>query len=469
MQKSSFFNSINGDRKYNASDYAAYFGSFIGNGVYPNPGNNLAVTASGGMNISVAAGKAWINGYYYENTGTFNMSIDPADGVLKRIDRIVLRLDHLNRQIALSVLKGTPASTPTASLLTRTSDIYELGIADILINNGDTGVNQAHITDLRFNATLCGTVSGVVEQIDTTGLFAQYDSAFNDWFKQAQNTLSGDVAGNILNQINTHKSESIYQLAGGTATAITLTIRETLENGVPINFIASANNSGADTTINGKPLYKPNATIAPTLTAGRAYTVWYNLTSSCFFIKASATGTTTSGKVLAGETYSTEVDTDQVGTITNNGAVTITPSLVEQVIAEGYHNGGGKVEAIKLIAGDILIGDNSNTGSTTSTAYTKVREITTSLLGGTIRVKFNLSSGSSSGSITAYGRIYVNGVAVGIERTVNGLTPITFTEDISIYVGDKIQIYTKSSNSSYGSNVSGFKLYIATVSCSNTL
>ncbi len=207
MQKSSFFNSVNGDRKYNASDYAAYFGSFIGNGVYPNPGNNLAVTVAGGMNISVAAGKAWINGYYYENTGTLNISIDEADGVLKRIDRIVLRLDHLNRQIVLSVLKGTPASSPVAPILTRSADNYELGIADILINNGDTGVNQTQITDLRYNAALCGIVSGVVEQIDTTGLFYQYDAAFNGWFSQVQNILSGDVAGNILNQINIHKSD----------------------------------------------------------------------------------------------------------------------------------------------------------------------------------------------------------------------------------------------------------------------
>lgn len=215
MQKSSFFNSVNGDRKYNASDYAAYFGSFIGNGVYSNPGNNLAVMAVSGMNISVTPGKAWINGYYYENTDAFNMSIDPADGALKRIDRIVLRLDHLNRQIVLSVLKGSPAGTPTAPTLTRNADIYELGIADILINNGDTGVLQAQITDLRFNSALCGIVSGVVNQIDTTGLFAQYDAEFNDWFEQAQNTLSGDVAGNLLNQINTHLSENATTAAKG--------------------------------------------------------------------------------------------------------------------------------------------------------------------------------------------------------------------------------------------------------------
>ena len=217
MQKSSFFNSVNGDRKYNASDYAAYFGSFIGNGVYPNPGNNLAVTAVGGMNISVAAGKAWINGYYYENTGTFNMSIDPADGVLKRIDRIVLRLDHLNRQIVLSVLKGTPASTPTASLLTRTSDIYELGIADILINNGDTAILQENITDQRLNNDLCGIVHGTVEQVNTSEIFNQYQAAldsfkkekyedFTTWVDNLKDILDESTAGNLLNLINNNTS-----------------------------------------------------------------------------------------------------------------------------------------------------------------------------------------------------------------------------------------------------------------------
>lgn len=241
MQKSSFFNSINGDRKYNASDYAAYFGSFIGNGVYPNPGNNLAVTASGGMNISVAAGKAWINGYYYENTGTFNMSIDPADGVLKRIDRIVLRLDHLNRQIVLAVLKGTPASTPTASLLTRTSDIYELGIADILINNGDTAILQENITDQRLNSDLCGIVHGTVEQVNTSEIFNQYQAAldsfkkekyedFTTWVDNLKDILDESTAGNLLNLINENTSYLDTHLSDYTNHVTPLGITSNVDN-----------------------------------------------------------------------------------------------------------------------------------------------------------------------------------------------------------------------------------------------
>jgi hypothetical protein len=105
-----------------------------------------------------------------------------------------------------------------------------------------------------------------------------------------------------------------FETAGGTATAITVTI-PSLADGVSKTFVAKSSNSAAATTINGKHLYKPNTTTAPTLIAGKAYTVWYSASNDCFFIKASATGTVTSDKVLAGETYSTEDDTDLVGTM----------------------------------------------------------------------------------------------------------------------------------------------------------
>ena len=49
MEKSSFFNSVSGDRKYKAEDWASYFASFIGNGVFPVPSTGLQVVAGNGM------------------------------------------------------------------------------------------------------------------------------------------------------------------------------------------------------------------------------------------------------------------------------------------------------------------------------------------------------------------------------------------------------------------------------------
>lgn len=110
----------------------------------------------------------------------------------------------------------------------------------------------------------------------------------------------------------------IAQTAGGTGTAITLTGVE-LTNGYQKTFVINANNSGAATTINGKPLYKPGGIVAPSLTAGKAATVWYNLSGDCFFIKASAEGTAVAGDVLAGLTFSNDNDIGLTGTLALTG------------------------------------------------------------------------------------------------------------------------------------------------------
>ncbi len=206
MIKSCFFNSEGGDRQYLAEDFAKYFSSFIGNGVFPNPSDNFQVIEKAGMQIDVKSGKGWINGYFVENTDLHTLNIDPADGVINRKDRIVLRLDYSGRAINLLVRKGDFATNPTAPEVVRNADFYELSLAVIAINAGITNITQAEITDTRQDSGVCGLVTGTVDQIDATNLFAQYDSAFNQWFEDVQNTLSGDVAANLLNLINTNTS-----------------------------------------------------------------------------------------------------------------------------------------------------------------------------------------------------------------------------------------------------------------------
>lgn len=201
MEKSSFFNSVNGDRKYKASDLAEYFNSFISNGVFPNPSINLQVLNNNDMTITLKSGKAWINGYVYINTDDLVLNIDVADGVLNRIDRIVLRYDTVNRNITAKVKKGTFASAPTAPDLQRDADVYELGLADIAVNAGATSISQSNITDQRQNSDLCGIVNSLIT-VDSITLFNQFTDAFNTWFAGIKNTLDSDVAGNLLNQIN---------------------------------------------------------------------------------------------------------------------------------------------------------------------------------------------------------------------------------------------------------------------------
>lgn len=223
MEKSFAFNSVNGDRRYLAEDFREYFSSFIGNGVFPNPSTGLQVYSNNDMTITVKGGKGWINGAIYVNTDDLILNIDPADGVLNRIDRIVLRFDTLNREIKIYVKKGTFASSPIAPTLQRDADIYELALADVNIKAGSIEILQSNINDLRLNSELCGIVVGTVKEIDTTTLYLKiqayidergqeveewineattaWGNDFNYWFDTVKDTLDGDTAGNLLDKI----------------------------------------------------------------------------------------------------------------------------------------------------------------------------------------------------------------------------------------------------------------------------
>lgn len=199
------------DRVYSAERFAEYFASFIANGVFPDPATNLQVVANApsDMTVRVKSGLGWINGYYCNNDEDYLLAISPANGTLPRIDAVVLRWSRSNRSISLEVKTGVATSSPSAPPLERSADNYELMLASIRVVAGTTSIAQASITDKRPDSTVCGWVKGVVDQIDTTDLFAQYDDAFQTWFANLQSQLSGDVAASLQSQITALKDNKV--------------------------------------------------------------------------------------------------------------------------------------------------------------------------------------------------------------------------------------------------------------------
>lgn len=180
-----FFNSVNGDRKYNADDISNYFLKLISNGVFATPSNAMQVQANSGMTVQVSAGWGFIQCKWINNSAPYLLTLDASDVVLNRIDRVVLRLNASTsvRTMSIAIKKGTAASNPVAPALTRvTGGIWELSLAQIYVGAGVTSISQANITDERPNTSVCGFVTGLIDQIDTTNLFAQYNAAFNEWF-----------------------------------------------------------------------------------------------------------------------------------------------------------------------------------------------------------------------------------------------------------------------------------------------
>ncbi|AUN22506.1 hypothetical protein RSJ22_14085 [Clostridium botulinum] len=284
MEKSSFFNAVldqqgNPDRSYLAEDFARYFSTFIGNGVFPNPANQLQVIAiDNNMQIRIKQGLAWINGYKYENTDDYIFKLDPADGVLNRIDRIALRLDFLERKIKAVVKKGQYASSPIGAILQRDSDAYEIAIGDVYVRAGVISIMQSNITDTRLNSNVCGIVHGTISQVDTTEIFRQYQAwflenkskhekdfevwmnefkiatgkKFTDWVDDLKNSLdpNEDIAAQLQMQI----SENKLQLANIATDNKRLTKDKTITGAINELFTNANNGKKLISDVVGNPL-----------------------------------------------------------------------------------------------------------------------------------------------------------------------------------------------------------------------
>lgn len=219
MERCGFFDAyLNGeeyDRVYLSDSFAAYFASFINNGVFAEHADQLQVMsmATPSMQITVQKGQGWINGYWYENTDELYLPIDVADGVLHRIDSIVLRWGSSERTMWLAVKKGTAAiANPQPPTLTRNADYYELQLALVNIPASSISITQAQITDTRLDTSVCGWVTGVVDQIDTTTLFNQFETYFQEFqqfYEQEFSTWSAEQRSAYLSWISGREADMV--------------------------------------------------------------------------------------------------------------------------------------------------------------------------------------------------------------------------------------------------------------------
>ena len=101
----------------------------------------------------------------------------------------------------------------------------------------------------------------------------------------------------------------------------------------------------------------------------------------------------------------------------------------------------------------------------------KLKKEVTLYLAGTIKVRFRLKAKYIYGSIASiYGRVYINGVAVGTEREQNCAGTAVFEEDFTVASGDIVQLYAKGSIS-YDTEayVSDFRIYYDIIGKKNSL
>lgn len=211
-----FFDSVSGDRTYDAEQMSSYFDGLISDGVYENIGDRFVVSsANNGMNINVGSGRAIIQSHWVKNDATAVLTLDPSDVQLNRVDAVVLRLDMSAREIDLAIKKGTAVTgTPTIPAITRTDTVYELYLASVYVAKGAT--QPTTITDLR-PSSYCGWVTGIIQQVDTSDLFTQWQTAYQQQFAafdayiEAKQAAFDSWFSNLTKTLNVDTSITKYQ------------------------------------------------------------------------------------------------------------------------------------------------------------------------------------------------------------------------------------------------------------------
>lgn len=224
-----FWNSISGDRIYDADSFAEWLNKFFTTGVF---NGELEVVADSGMVVDVTAGYANINGKvrFFEQPQAF--TLDPASGVYPRIDTIVIRSDSANRIITTEYVKGEYSGlNPVATPPTRTGGLYEIVLAEIYVSAGATQILSNDITDKRADDSVCGWVTSTVESVPMDQIVSQMTAQFMTWFDEMKDQLSEDAAGHLQQEIDTITGQL-----------------ETLGNAVAVHTANFANDEGDGTS-----------------------------------------------------------------------------------------------------------------------------------------------------------------------------------------------------------------------------
>lgn len=198
-----FFNSENGDRKYNAEQMSAIFDGIIADGVFTTIGDHMAVTAGTGMQVLVGTGKAWFDHTWNVNDAAYPLTIAASDVTLSRIDAIVLETNHSDsvRLNKLRVVQGTVASSPVKPTLTNSEKVHQHPLAWVTVAPGVTKIAASAIENA-VGTSACPFVTGIIATTDIDDLFAQWNGEFDEWFDNLKAQLSDNVVANLQRQID---------------------------------------------------------------------------------------------------------------------------------------------------------------------------------------------------------------------------------------------------------------------------
>lgn len=166
--------------------------------------NNLATSVvPDSMSVQVSDGVGWLsnskgdgivfwNDSEQTNGNKLTLTHDVADGVLDRIDRVVVTWETTN-YVALptiSILKGNASSSPVPPALTNNNVRRQISLRQQRIPAGAISISPALGTDERLDPDVCGIVTETV-LVDTSTMQNQFEALLNAIQKELADLEAG--------------------------------------------------------------------------------------------------------------------------------------------------------------------------------------------------------------------------------------------------------------------------------------
>lgn len=187
---SGFYDSVGGDRLYHADQMNMPYKRIVADGVFATnvgtPSSDLqVVSANDGLNIKVKKGEAIVGTKWFNNPETKTITVPANTSANPRIDSVFIQVDNTLavRSGAIIYRTGEPASNPEPPAISEDPEITEIRVANIAVAINASTITNANITDLR-GSEACPWVTGLITQVDTSTLWAQFQSAYAQQYEQ---------------------------------------------------------------------------------------------------------------------------------------------------------------------------------------------------------------------------------------------------------------------------------------------
>ena len=223
-----FYNSVRGDRVYNAEQMSSIFSGIIKDGVFenfPEDGQHFVCSKGTGLTMIVGPGRAWFNDTWTNNDSPLSLTFDAPDNQNDRIDTIALEINKTNsphivnagsstyvvegRSNKFVVVKGAPAVNPVRPTLIRENGIYQYPIAIVRISprtpneikSYDNLVGVSHYTPF---------IIGAVQSVSAENVLDVWKSEVDQKIQNDLNDYLDDDGSKLYEKIKDSATNIVY-------------------------------------------------------------------------------------------------------------------------------------------------------------------------------------------------------------------------------------------------------------------